>query len=76
MVFVIFICLLDFSGKDCRDVPWNVSTRVSNDAHLIFGDVYWLWNPSGKPLPNPLLLGEGKGIIFNTGEALNLLFVW
>jgi hypothetical protein len=26
-----------------------------------------------KPLPNPLLRGEGKGIIFNTGEALNLV---
>ena len=28
--------LLDISGKDCRDVPWNVSTGVSCHAYLIF----------------------------------------
>jgi hypothetical protein len=28
-----------------------------------------------EPLPNPLLRGEGKGITFNTGEALNWFFV-
>jgi hypothetical protein len=32
-----------------------------------------LVNLSFAPLPNPLLRGEGKGIIFNTGEALNLV---
>jgi hypothetical protein len=31
--------LIDISGKDCRDVPWNVSTRVSGHAYFIFGDV-------------------------------------
>jgi hypothetical protein len=25
--------------------------------------------PLPAPLPNPLLLGEGKGITFNTGEV-------
>jgi hypothetical protein len=34
-----------------------------------------LLKPLPAPLPNPLLRGEGKGIIFNTGEALNLFFV-
>jgi hypothetical protein len=29
---------LDISGKDCRDVPWNVSTEVSCHAYLIFGE--------------------------------------
>ena len=36
--------LLDISGKDCRDVPWNVSTGVSCHAYLIFGDVYCVIN--------------------------------
>jgi hypothetical protein len=30
---------IDISGKDFRDVPWNVSTGVSCHAYLIFGDV-------------------------------------
>jgi len=35
---------IDISGKDCRDVPWNVSTGVSCHAYLIFGDVYCVIN--------------------------------
>jgi hypothetical protein len=31
-------------------------------------------NLSPAPLPNPLLRGEGKGITFNTGEALKTPF--
>jgi hypothetical protein len=36
---VIFNFVIDISEKDCRYVPWNVSTRVSGHAHLILGDV-------------------------------------
>ncbi|MFM6582085.1 MAG: HNH endonuclease, partial [Dolichospermum sp.] len=32
--------VLDISGKDCRDVPWNVSTGVLGHAYLVSGDVY------------------------------------
>ncbi|MDK2462054.1 hypothetical protein QHH11_23500 [Aphanizomenon sp. PH219] len=32
---------LDISKKDARDILWNVSTRVSDQASLISGDVYW-----------------------------------
>jgi hypothetical protein len=31
---------LDISKKECRDVPWNVSTRFLENAYLISGDVY------------------------------------
>jgi hypothetical protein len=34
------IDLLDISKKECRDVPWNASTRVLGYAYLISGDVY------------------------------------
>ncbi|AFZ60856.1 hypothetical protein Anacy_5544 [Anabaena cylindrica PCC 7122] len=27
---------IDISGKEFRDVPWNVSTMVLENAHLIF----------------------------------------
>jgi hypothetical protein len=29
---------IDISEKECRDVPWNVSTGVSGHAYLISGD--------------------------------------
>ena len=32
---------IHISGKEGTDVPWNVSTKVSNHLHLIFGDVYY-----------------------------------
>jgi hypothetical protein len=28
--------LIDISRKECRDVPWNVYTRVVSHAYLIF----------------------------------------
>jgi hypothetical protein len=34
--------LLDISRKECRDVPWNVSTRVLGYVYLISGDVYYI----------------------------------
>jgi len=38
----IYLIKIDLSGKDCRDVPWNVSTKnvstkVVGHAYLIFG---------------------------------------
>ena len=35
-LFTLPCQILDISRKDCRDVPWNVSTRVRGNAHLIF----------------------------------------
>ncbi|WP_228039657.1 hypothetical protein, partial [Dolichospermum sp. LEGE 00240] len=32
--------------------------------------------PLPAPLPNPLLLGEGKGITFNTGEVWRGVYLY
>ncbi len=37
---------LDISGNECRDVPWNVSTRVSYHAYLIFSRSHTLYSRS------------------------------
>ncbi|WP_041232978.1 hypothetical protein [Cylindrospermum stagnale] len=37
-------------GKKCRDVPWNVSTRVMDNADLNSVDVY---STKNKIIPTP-----------------------
>ncbi|WP_334762324.1 pentapeptide repeat-containing protein [Nostoc sp.] len=38
----IFIDALDISEKECRDAKFRVSTRVLDNAYLIYGDVYYI----------------------------------
>ncbi|WP_242039681.1 hypothetical protein [Anabaena sphaerica] len=41
-ILAFVVDLLDLSGNMVETFRRNVSTRVSNHAHLITGDVYWI----------------------------------